>query len=195
MRLMQSISGLTLYLVTQEACQNTNLRMNFRPRRSVSSKDSRRKLQNGRNYSIHSHTLGCHPSSKLVNYTPGPRYGLVQTSPRHRWLLGQATITGSLGDPPEVRTGILKVATQVVGITLIEEGKAEEEEEEDIIALHIPHKYADHHLMPGAVCLHLLALLAVGLPVAMESARLIFHKVVVAHLMVVLQPEVELVLT
>lgn len=154
--------------------------MNFRPRKSASSSGSRRRQQNDRSYSIRSHMLVYHPSSKQGNHTL--RSGLVQASPfimlRRRWQLVQATIMANLGDPLEVLTGIRKVGIQVVGITRIVEVKVV-----DTTVVHIHSKDVDRHPMLGVVCL-VLVVRVVEVAAAMESMLPIIPKVALTVLRV-----------
>ncbi|KAK9129071.1 hypothetical protein Syun_017868 [Stephania yunnanensis] len=137
MHWMLNISGQIPCPVILRAYPNTSPLMSFRQRKSDSSKDSMKKQQNVRNYSIHRHTHAFLPSNNLVKciHSFGQDLARACIITHLPWLLDQATTMGSLADHLEGQTDTRRVGIPVEDIIRTVEAK-----EEATTAVHILHK-------------------------------------------------------
>lgn len=120
MHWMLSISGQTHYHVIQKACPNMNHHMSSKQRKSASNSDNTRKMQSGRNCSIHNLTPAFRLFSSLGKHThkcgPDLTRPCMVLSPQ--LLQGLATIMGSLVD---LQVGLVDMPQmETVGDTIIQ---------------------------------------------------------------------------
>lgn len=171
MLLMPSTSGLIRCLVILRVCPSMKHHMNSKQRRNANNKDSMKKQQNVRSYSIHHHILVFHPFSNLVKHMV--RCGLVLTKPcmalNHQFLQGQVITMEKLEEPLlEAPTDTPRVEIPVEDIVILTvQVKVAEQ------VMEMPPTHSKDVARPMVQVVHVV----VGL-VVMEGVRRIISKVV-----------------